>query len=54
MRSSKKRIRLVGEEWENGKGVLVVGGGVIGMSSAWVLAKKGHDVTIVDSKNGLS
>ncbi len=32
--------------------VLVLGGGVIGVSSAWYLAQAGHDVTVIDQEAG--
>lgn len=32
--------------------VLVLGAGVIGMSSAWYLAQDGHEVTVVDRQSG--
>ena len=32
--------------------VLVLGAGVIGMSSAWYLAQDGHEVTVVDRQAG--
>lgn len=32
--------------------VIVLGAGVIGISSAWYLAKQGHDVTVVDRQPG--
>ncbi|HEY5366114.1 MAG TPA: D-amino acid dehydrogenase, partial [Casimicrobiaceae bacterium] len=32
--------------------VLVLGGGVIGMTAAWYLADDGHDVTLVDRERG--
>src|SRR5690606_34676391 len=32
--------------------VLVLGGGVIGVTSAWYLAKAGHDVTVLDRQAG--
>jgi D-amino-acid dehydrogenase len=32
--------------------VLVLGGGVVGVTSAWYLARDGHDVTIVDRQPG--
>jgi D-amino-acid dehydrogenase len=32
--------------------VLVLGGGVIGVTSAWYLAKAGHDVTVLDRREG--
>src|SRR6201986_3487344 len=31
-----------------GKHVVVVGGGIIGLSSAWYLQKAGHKVTVLD------
>ena len=33
------------------KSVLVVGGGIIGLSSAYYLNKAGHHVTVVDQSN---
>ena len=32
--------------------VLVLGSGVIGVTSAWFLAKAGHEVTVVDRQPG--
>src|SRR5690606_31656797 len=32
--------------------VLVLGGGVIGVTSAWYLAKAGHEVTVLDRQPG--
>lgn len=32
--------------------VLVLGGGVVGITSAWYLAKLGHEVRVVDRRNG--
>ncbi len=32
--------------------VLVLGSGVIGVTSAWYLAKAGHEVTVVDREAG--
>ncbi|MGN5479022.1 FAD-dependent oxidoreductase [Cupriavidus basilensis] len=32
--------------------VLVLGGGVIGVTSAWYLAEAGHEVTVVDREAG--
>ncbi len=34
--------------------VLVLGGGVIGVSSAWYLARLGHEVTLVDRQPGVA
>lgn len=34
--------------------VLVLGGGVIGVSSAWYLAQAGHEVTVVDQADGVA
>lgn len=33
------------------KKVLIIGGGIIGLSSAYYLQKEGHDVTVVDQSN---
>jgi len=38
---------------EKAKKVLVVGGGPGGMQCAWVLAKRGHDVTLLEKANDL-
>ena len=32
--------------------VLVLGAGVVGVTSAWYLAEDGHDVTVVDRQPG--
>lgn len=32
--------------------VLVLGAGVVGVTSAWFLARAGHDVTVVDRQPG--
>ena len=32
--------------------VLVLGGGVVGVTSAWYLAADGHEVTVVDRQPG--
>jgi D-amino-acid dehydrogenase len=32
--------------------VLVLGGGVVGVTSAWYLARDGHEVTVVDRQPG--
>mgnify|MGYP001051791117 FL=1 len=32
--------------------VIVLGAGVIGVTSAWYLAQAGHDVTVVDRQAG--
>ena len=32
--------------------VLILGSGVIGITSAWYLAKAGHQVTVVDRQSG--
>ena len=32
--------------------VLILGAGVIGITSAWYLSKKGFDVTVIDRQNG--
>ena len=32
--------------------VLVLGSGVIGITSAWYLAKAGHEVTVIDRQPG--
>src|ERR1700755_41081 len=34
-----------------GKNVVVVGGGIIGLSSAWYLQKAGHRVTVLDKSD---
>lgn len=33
------------------KSVLIVGGGIVGLSTAYFLQKKGHDVTVLDKSN---
>src|SRR5438270_11221634 len=33
--------------------ILVLGGGVVGVTTAYFLAKAGHDVTILEEKDGL-
>ena len=32
--------------------VVILGSGVVGVASAWYLAKDGHDVTVIDSQDG--
>ena len=32
--------------------VVVLGSGVIGVTTAWFLAKQGHEVTVVDRQRG--
>ena len=32
--------------------VIVLGGGVVGVTSAWYLARDGHEVTVVDRQPG--
>ena len=32
--------------------ILVLGGGVVGVTSAWYLARDGHEVTLVDREPG--
>ena len=32
--------------------VVVLGGGVVGVTSAWYLAKAGHEVTVIDREDG--
>jgi D-amino-acid dehydrogenase len=34
------------------KRVVIIGGGVIGLSSAWYCAKRGHQVTVIDAGDG--
>ncbi|PTM10832.1 MAG: amino acid dehydrogenase [Bacteroidetes bacterium] len=34
-----------------GKNILIIGGGIIGLSSAYYLQKEGHQVTVVDQSN---
>ena len=34
--------------------IVVLGAGVIGVTSAWYLAKAGHDVTVIDRQAGPS
>ena len=34
--------------------VVVLGAGIIGTSSAYFLAKQGHDVTVIDRQDGVS
>ena len=34
--------------------VLILGGGVAGVSTAWYLAKSGHDVTVVERSNSVA
>uniref|UniRef100_UPI002615BEBF FAD-dependent oxidoreductase n=1 Tax=uncultured Bartonella sp. TaxID=104108 RepID=UPI002615BEBF len=32
--------------------ILVLGSGVVGVTSAWYLNKAGHEVTVIDRENG--
>ena len=32
--------------------VIILGGGVIGVTTAWFLAKAGHDVTVLERRPG--
>lgn len=32
--------------------VVILGSGVVGVASAWYLAKDGHDVTVIDRQDG--
>lgn len=32
--------------------VVILGSGVVGVTSAWYLAKEGHDVTVIDRQDG--
>lgn len=32
--------------------IVIVGAGIIGLTSAWCLVKAGHEVTIIDSHQG--
>ncbi|HEX5078978.1 MAG TPA: FAD-dependent oxidoreductase, partial [Geminicoccaceae bacterium] len=34
--------------------VLVLGGGVIGVTTAWFLARDGHEVTLVEREQGVA
>ncbi|WP_028295115.1 D-amino acid dehydrogenase [Oceanobacter kriegii] len=34
--------------------ILVLGGGVLGVSSAWYLAKSGHEVTVIERQTGVA
>ena len=36
------------------KNVVVIGGGIIGLSSAWFLNKQGYQVTVIDRTDMLS
>jgi D-amino-acid dehydrogenase len=38
--------------WVSGMHIVVLGAGLIGVSSAWFLAAEGHDVTVVDRQPG--
>ncbi len=33
--------------------VVILGSGVVGVASAWYLAKAGHEVTVIDRHNAL-
>jgi D-amino-acid dehydrogenase len=37
---------------ENGMNITILGAGVIGVTSAWYLAKAGHNVTVIDRQSG--
>lgn len=37
---------------ENGMNITILGAGVIGVTSAWYLAKAGHKVTVIDRQSG--
>ena len=32
--------------------VVVIGAGVVGMTTAWFLAKRGHEVEVIDQESG--
>ena len=34
--------------------IVVLGSGVIGVTSAWYLAKAGHEVTVIDAERSLN
>ncbi|MDO1499062.1 FAD-dependent oxidoreductase [Winogradskyella maritima] len=34
------------------KNILIIGGGIIGLCSAYYLSKEGHNVTIIEKGNG--
>ncbi|MEO9511583.1 MAG: FAD-dependent oxidoreductase [Flavobacteriaceae bacterium] len=36
---------------EKGKSVMVIGGGIVGLSTAYFLSREGHQVTVVDKSN---
>lgn len=34
--------------------ILILGAGVVGVTTAWYLAEEGHDVTIIDRQPGVA
>ena len=46
------RLQSVSDEWGHVMKVLVLGGGVIGVSTAYYLARAGHAVELVDRQSG--
>jgi D-amino-acid dehydrogenase len=34
-----------------GKNIIIIGGGIIGLSSAYYLLKEGHQVTVIDKSD---
>ena len=45
---------LVKQENVNGMRIIVVGGGVIGVSTAWELLRRGHSVELFEARNALA
>ena len=45
-------IRFIPKGMESSMRVVVLGAGVIGVTTAWYLAKAGHEVTVIDRQDG--